>query len=638
MVRSHRHAREHVSLGAMKISSLRPLSLGPILLSAAALNGQPARTIQSAAGTSATIPLPAPIESGIQARRLEIFNWSVALEESHNNSGGLKHTPYDIVAQTARDGCGQPGRAQFMTALGKMGITDTTKPIAFEMFSLPGLVRYLYLFGDCMSAAQKTELLTGLSKTPRGLFPHGTINHMIMQQSSWYLLAQYFPDATWLNLDGKKFTSAEVMRRGKELIARRDWRFFQSAQNEALSPTYAETNFFPLLNLIDFSKDTELSGWARNEATLGVLLMKAHSFHGLIVPPLTRRNQDQTNAPLYADYPLYPSMSPHILWYYFGEPRIGQYDMVKKVREPFYAVMYATSSYRPPVQAWSMPAADYAVRYVTPDFAQWDNPAPPSDYGDTWIGSNYALGTGNRIFDPTSYNDHDQTFGLVWKSTQLRNSFECREPYWNANAGEDDWSADFWSPFIENWRIDTHRALLLVDIPERDPWTTGVEDRFWKQREGHKDALIKMVACRVPRSVDELKVDGNWTFFRSGAVHVAMGALKGVFETDTSPQLTPTIAQQFSVIKLREAKSAIFVMVDDKAEPFSDFEARARKAAPAYDAASGSITTKDDKGRSLSVRFVPPCAGKRTRQALLEVATRGKGGRDGGAVSRRSGL
>lgn len=575
----------------------------------------------TARAATAENPQVKEIEAGIAERRAQVIAWSSSAVISNQ----LKLTPYDYLAATARDGCGPPERAQYMTDLGKMGLTDTTQPIAFEMFSLPPLVRYLYMFGNCMSDAQKASLLKGLSETRRGLFAHGTLNHMIMQSSSWYLLAQYFPGATWTDMDGTQYKSSEVMARTKELMARRNWRFFQTGSQELLSPTYSLTNLFPTLNLIDFAKDPEVARRANDEASLEVILLKAHSFHGVIMPPLTRRNVDQTNAPLPEDWPDFPSCGQHVLWYYFGEPRTGKFDLVKPIREPYYPIMFALSSWRPPLAAWSMPAADYVVRYVTPDFSKWDDRTRPISYGDTYIGRNYALATGNMIFDPTGYNDHNETFAVAWRSDARRNLLECQQPYWRSNEGENAWTTDFWSPFVQTYRLDKQRTVLIASIPQKDPWTVSVENRFWTERDKHKDALFQEVQCRVPRAVDQLVVDRQWAFFRSGNTYIALASLKGPFQEEKE-ELPARISADFIVLKVHEAKTALFVMVNDAGGSFASFCIRARAAMPRYDDDSSTVTSVDAAGKPVRVRFVTPApdpANPRYWRSLPEVSIDG---------------
>jgi hypothetical protein len=542
-------------------------------------------------------PSPEEIDADIASRRAKLIEWSrYASGRDHP-----KYRPYDYLAFTARDGCGPPDWPAYMANLGAMGLAGQPE---FEMFALPPLVRYLYMFGHCLSEAQRQFLVTGLAGTRRSLFAHGTLNHMIIQASSWYLLAQYFPNTTWTDADGTRYSSNQVMDRIKTLLAKRNWRFFQTGHYELLSPTYSLTNLFPLLNLVDFATDPEVVRRADAEASLEVMLLKAHSFHGVIMPPLTRRNVDQTNAPLPDKWPSFPAIGQHILWYYFGEPAADRYDFIQAQREPFYAIMLALSSWRPPLAAWWMPAEEYVVRYVTPDFSLWDEPAPPVAFGDTYIGRNYALATGNMIFDPLHYNTHNQTFAVAWRSGNRRNLLECQHPYWRSDNGEDAWLTDFWSPFVQTFRLDKHRAVLLASIPRADPWTEGVEERFWVERDGHKDALIQMVQCRIPREVDEFVLDGQWAFIRHGSTFVALGVLKGVPEL--ADALPAALEAEFRVLKVREAKTALFVFVEDDGGSFENFRERAKAAAPSYDDTAPSVTASDARGRSVTVRFQTP--------------------------------
>ncbi len=540
------------------------------------------------------------IEAGIGARKAEVLDWARLAAFGVDP----KYGPYDILAATALDGCGSPERAQYMAKLGDMGLTDTTKPLHFEMFSLPPLVRYLYMYGHCMSKEQKDYLLHGLSQTRRNFFAHGTMNHMVLQETSWYLLAQYFPDATWTGWNGRQLKSAELMARIKDLLARRHWRSFQSGMSEWLSPTYAFTNLYPLLDLVDFAKDPEVAKQAADEATLEVLVLKADSFHGVLMPPLTRHNFDQSNAPLLKDWPVFAPIAQEVLWYFFGEPQIGPYDLANKVREPVYAIMLALSSWHPPPAAWSMPTANYNIRIRTPEFAKWDDPTLPIAYGDTWIGQNYAIGTGNMVFDPRHTIDHNQTFAVAFRSNSRRNLLECQQPYALSNSGENAWATEFWSPFLQTWLLDNKSAVLLASIPLKDPWTKdwseNIEDRFWTLRDNHKNALIQLVQCRIPKAVDQLVVEDQWAFFRKGSVYVALGSLQGSFEK-VGDGLPTVVADDFTVLKVRQAKTALYVTVDESGGSFAEFQAHAKASAPKYNDNGPSVADG-----STTVRFVTP--------------------------------
>lgn len=536
--------------------------------------------------------LPPEVEAKIMGRRNEVLEWS---HEAAFRSEP-KYGPYDILAATARDGCGPAARAEYMTALGEMG----DHGVFFEMFALPALVRYLYMYPQCMSDAQRKQLVHGLTAEKKGLFEHGTSNHMVLQETSWYLLAQYFPDAVWINEDGTHLTSPQVMAHIKDLMTRRNWRSFQSGMGEILSPTYVMPNLFPILNIVDFAKDSQMVKQASDEASLEVLILKAHSFHGVIMPPMTRHNFDQSNAPMLKDWPIVASIGQQVLWFYFGEPRIGPNDLANPVREAEFVVMLALSSWRPPVGAWTMPTENYAVKYNTPDFAKWDDPTSAIAFGDTWIGKNYALGSGNMIFDPLHYNDHNQTFAVAFRSEARRNLLECQQPYWRSNEGENAWDSDFWSPFVQSWRLDEHRVVLLANVPPKDPWTKEVEDRFWIERDKHADALFQFIQCRVPKAVDEVKIEDNWVFFRKGPTYIALGSLHGKFAPVTAG-LSTVLASDFTVVRVNEAKTALYVMADDRGGSFNEFQERAKASAPQYSPEGPRI-----RAGSTTVRFMTP--------------------------------
>jgi hypothetical protein len=386
----------------------------------------------------------------------------------------------------------------------------------------------------------------------------------------------------------------------KDLMTRRNWRSFQSGMGEILSPTYVMPNLFPILNIVDFAKDSQMVKQASDEASLEVLILKAHSFHGVIMPPMTRHNFDQSNAPMLKDWPIVASIGQQVLWFYFGEPRIGPNDLANPVREAEFVVMLALSSWRPPVGAWTMPTENYAVKYNTPDFAKWDDPTSAIAFGDTWIGKNYALGSGNMIFDPLHYNDHNQTFAVAFRSEARRNLLECQQPYWRSNEGENAWDSDFWSPFVQSWRLDEHRVVLLANVPPKDPWTKEVEDRFWIERDKHADALFQFIQCRVPKAVDEVKIEDNWVFFRKGPTYIALGSLHGKFAPVTAG-LSTVLASDFTVVRVNEAKTALYVMADDRGGSFNEFQERAKASAPQYSPEGPRI-----RAGSTTVRFMTP--------------------------------
>jgi hypothetical protein len=527
-----------------------------------------------------------------------------------------KFRSYDILAATAFDGCGPQARPAYIAALSSMQEGSTAdEPI--EMFSLPPLVRYLYRYGHCLDEAQKQQLLAGLTKRQR-LTGHGTLNHAAMRVTSWYLLAQYFPNATWVDWDNKTYGSHALMDRLKPLLAARTYRFFASGQYELVSPVYALINLFPMLNMAEFARDVTVRQRAEDEVVLLLAGMKVNSFHGVLAPPLTRKNVDQRNA---TDWPrdYSPAIAQHALWYYFGEPAsLETYDFQSR-REPFYAAMLATSAWRPPDALLALGRSSpegYSVKTVTPTFAIWDGPARPEIYGDAYIAEDFAVSTGNVEFDPAGYADHMQTFSILLKSDKPENQIECYQPYFRSNLGEDAWSTDRWSPFQQMYRYDTSSVIMLFDIPEADPWVYGKDNRFFAARNERKDALLQTIQCRIPRSFDEVVKEANWVFARHGGVYVAMATLKGLNEYDKAPS---KLTDKFHIAKVREARSAMFFRVE-RARPdlsFAQFQATVRSQAPTYDPQTSSASFTDKSGVQTVVQFELKAATDGKRVASL---------------------
>lgn len=519
------------------------------------------------------------------------------------DNSGQKVKSYDVLAATAQKGCGSAGWPSYMASLSTLPVSyPPDGPI--EMFSMPPLVRYLYQYGNCMTPAQKQQLLVGLTSQRQWLLGHGTLNHAIMRASSWYLLAQYFPKAKWTHWDGTMYTSPQLMAALKPLLYGRKSRFYQSGHYEWLSPTYAMVNVFPLLNLIDFAVDPAVRKAADEEATLEVAMLKAHSFHGEIVPPLTRKNFDQLNA---TDSPqdYVPAITQQLLWYYFGEPAgLGLYDFQGRM-EPYYVSILGLSNWQPPADVLAMGVANsggYAIKAITPSFGIWDAETSPEIFGDSYITDDFAVGTGNQLFEPGGYSGHIQTFSILLKSTKPQNQIECYQPYWKSNAGEDAWGTDRSSPFQEMYRYDKSSVVMLFDIPKKDPWVLGSDARSLPDRSIHKDALLQLAECRIPKNFDEIIKEKNWIFIRHGKVFVAMATLLGNNEYDQAPS---KLTEKYLIVKVHEPKTALFFRVERETTDlnFDQFRAQARMHHPQYDITNSSVTLTEQSGIQTQVKY-----------------------------------
>ena len=537
-------------------------------------------------------------EANIEARRRWLF--SIMKPETIDNGSG-KFKIYDILGVTVLEGCGPPQHAEYIE-----NIFESTKLVndvyQTNIFSLPSFVRYLYQFGNCLTEKQKTHISELLSRK-QILVDHGTINHAIIQTASWYLLAQYFPNIKWHNRDDHFFSSSELMEIHKKLLFRRTYRFFQSGQYELLSPTYAMANLDSILNLIDFSKNSEVKKYAELQAILQVAALKVHSFDGVIVPPVTRRNYQQQNTASLGK-PHDQSLSQHILWFYYGIPKLGINDLEGRI-EPVAAVALALSKWRPPEAVLNLlenNATPYTVKTVTPTFGIWDAETSPEIYGKAYITKNFAIGAGSTIFNPSGYNENTQLFSILYKSTAEKNQIECYQPYWKSNLGEDAWDTDRSSPFMQIYLGKTE-GVMLFDIPSKDPWVFDTNNRFFKLRNEHQNSVYQLAQCRIPLSVDKLVQEKSWFFAKAGDTFIAIGTLFGENEyqdTTNKPDLV-----DYKVFKIRQPKTAIYFKVDEKTQnmDFNQFITMTKNKSLYFSPSQVKLTYLDEDHKSVEAQF-----------------------------------
>jgi hypothetical protein len=228
---------------------------------------------------------------------------------------------------------------------------------------------------------------------------------------------------------------------------------------------------------------------------------------------------------------------------------------------------------------------------------------------------NFAIGSGNVIFDPTTYNMADNTFMLAWRRPGAEfNYVECFHPYWTSNAGIDAWSTirvapNFWpnvtsrsSPFQQSF-FDRSRGVLLFSIPEKDPWPRTQEPRFWEARDRQKDALFTRQNCHFPKAVDEWVQEGSWVFIRAGETFV------GIEAVGLTPKLNdvaddPTV-QGFVKLTTDARHAALFFVVDEasKHPGFDRFKQHARSIARKHDPVHDVFTFAGNDGAINTVTF-----------------------------------
>lgn len=447
-----------------------------------------------------------------------------------------KWFPYFVLARTRLAGC-DPRLSEYMAGVLEQvdpapdGVSDP------EMFAEPPLARFVHLHRDCLTPEQTARIARALER-PRHLFEHGTINMAAIRSTSRYLMAQAFPDAVWTDHDGERYGRAALQKKLGDLTVRRYRRFLQDGETEQLSPTYTAANFFAALNLVEFASNPAVRAYAEAYAVQMLTVLRLSSVQGVILAPLHRQNTQQRSGPARVGRPCV-SPGQQLLWLYFGEPEIGARDLDSGC-EPTYVTMLADSAWLPPALLASVPDPDaLPVEHTiaVPEFSQWDAPARPLLFGRVFRSRSFAVGSGNTIVSPDGYHMADNTFTLAWRRSGAEyNYVECVHPYWTSNVGPDAWSTikvppNFYpnatsrsSPFQQSF-FDRGRGVLLFSIPEKDPWPSSRDPRFFAARDEQKDKLFARQNCHFPKDVDEWRQDGSWVFIRANGTYLAIEAV-----------------------------------------------------------------------------------------------------------------
>ena len=192
------------------------------------------------------------------------------------NAGG------DPFPETVRMALGRLPDEQAM--LGALQHIDTRHDCAD--FSMHGLLRLMYRFGE---SDMLSEGFRGLArKTILGFkyWPdepgsdsmcYWSENHFILFSSAGYLTGQLYPDATFTN-SGR--TGREQMERFRPRILRWLDLRFRSGFSEWLSNVYYEEDIAAIIDLIEFSKDEEISRRASMVMDMMLLDIALNNFHG----------------------------------------------------------------------------------------------------------------------------------------------------------------------------------------------------------------------------------------------------------------------------------------------------------------------------------------------------------------------
>ncbi len=448
----------------------------------------------------------------------------------------------------------------------------------------PVIVRALYMYGDRFSADQIERIERAVtSKTFRRRQGHGTENHAMDFVSFQYLLAQYFPDASWDDGTGQTFTSQQMMDEARDKILRRGRGFYRRGHQELLSTTYDMPSVRSSINLWEFAREPVVRDAGEALTLYHVGLHALNNFDGHTMPPYARRNALQMRFPLGRR-----TLNHHgrAAWLFWGQNEIvppGFSD--NQAEEMLQSQSYYNHSGRDAMQvassSWRVPGplnriargaeAPYEIRGANGEYSVWGDAPNLAVLRYVWRDHNFAIGgpVAER-FHPgmlpgtrgdrqrgAFYNAYEM-FSIVWKSENRLRALEAMHPHWRGNNGEDYWRTTH-SPF-QQFGVHRNVAITMFNIPDKDPWPDRGRADWIAQRDKYLNNPIKLGQVRFPTTVDEVVENGDFNFFREGGVYVAIRTLKPghtleELEMDWPPSGTGLEPDRFHVIKSREAQT-----------------------------------------------------------------------------------
>ena len=509
-----------------------------------------------------------------EARRAQLMEWA---QTKYKASSHNTHKAYWIIGDTAVNGC----KAEYSNYMVDFKNHSNDKGKSINNFILPAIVRYLYQFEHCLSKQNIAVLKDFLEKGPccdnNDFFGHGTLNHAILKASSWYLLAQYFDNDTWIRKSEGEYTSKEVKSNIYDKLVARFSQHKQTGHYEMASPNYIEVNFFPLLNLIDFAEDDTIRSLAEGEANMTLNYLKANSFKGKLVPPLTRQQSNELNGSIQNNGKISYQLGrdKRLYWYYFGPELPLTLADFSSHTTPNFWVFYILSDWQPEILNFPLNTLSYSngvTESEIPTFSNWGEDKGTEIFSRNYIGENYALASSNVRYFPYHYSGELVEFGILVDSDNLFNQIDCTQPYWHSNYSVEinneyktRW-LDRSSPFMQTYVVDKHNMLFIANIPPKDPFTK-YNTRFTKTRSSRVNELAQFVRCRIPKGFDAIDRSDRLIKIKEGNTYIQIMSLDQSFAYEND--------DYYQYFTLKGGKSAMHFFVTDEVSSMAELSKEA---------------------------------------------------------------
>jgi hypothetical protein len=356
-------------------------------------------------------------------------------------------------------------------------------------------------------------------------------------------------------------TSAQLMADMKGRLRKTFRSVYQKGYAEFLSSNYDVVLTVPVAILHKFAEDSEVRNMAEGYLLYKWSLAALNNFDGHVIAPYARQNYQQETEP--RDVPPATPVLNWLLWGWGPATRKVGLDLFK-----LNGTQWTVSA-----ALLNMPLDDIFNQLAGNSLAPFEHVSSASTFGVNGTGVPhmmmrkvyrdrlFAIGTGNFRWVPGGdYADQDAvSFNIVWSSADRFRYLECNQPYWTSDGETPDRHPDSWekgsiSPFQQTAHHE-NTAIVLYNIPEKDPWPGAPSPSKWAWRDGHAEKLLARGQFRYPKSVDETVEKGGWIFLREGQVYIAAKPLRDYYIqtnlTNKDANLA-TLTKGYQVVALQE--------------------------------------------------------------------------------------
>jgi hypothetical protein len=395
-----------------------------------------------------------------------------------------------------------------------------------DEFSRAGVALALIKYPGSFTSAQTNAIRDKWKQFLRNN-DHSTENHALMNAVGSYLIAQIWPDESgwvkgvnWNTVTATSFqTSAEMMAVAKANLLSVAKSLYSKGYNEDLSTNYAPVHLYPWHCLYTGATDPEMKAVAKAAIDIHVVSMAARQVSGTTLAPFGRNGRWEASIEQGTNL-------GDLHYLYWGD--VTNRTVRNDNNFDDFTTPAAISDWRPSAAILSIARAEvlpYVLTGSRPQFGFWGayNAGNPNNSGTpddrlSYVYRERLFGMGSAVYRyvPGSFYLDDAGFSIAYRSADRYNYIEAYHEYWRSNAVGRQFIGTN-SPFVQTAQYKG-AAVMLVNIPDADPWA-GVGRADWAaQRDQFHNNLRKDLFLRYPNTVTSMVEEGGWIFLDEVAV------------------------------------------------------------------------------------------------------------------------